>query len=276
LRNLFGTLVLLVVLRSAEAAVLRVVPGPFGSGKAYVDCFFDGRKENCFLDTGSAMTLVRPGFSGDSALGTFHFKSASGRAVQAEIIHVGSIKLDGQNFHSARIGRLPKTINAWESSVGMDLLDHQAFALAFRDSPALYLEPKRPKETFPSLLMIKSGLLTIPVQFGRNASTALIDTGASVTAVDSAFVQAHPEVFRSTGRQVQGVDGAGHEMFVQLYRAKALTVGPRTFRNIHVIATDLSLLRENDHSALYTVLGFNVLRKTDWYFHPQNKVWSVR
>jgi hypothetical protein len=268
--------VLLVVLRSAEAAVLRVVPGPFSSGKAYVDCFFDGRKENCFLDTGSAMTLLRPDFSGGPALGTFHFKSASGRAAQAEIIRVGSIKLDGQEFQNARIGHLPKGSATRESSVGMDLLDHQPFALEFRDSPRLRLRPVPPGETFASLGTIKNGLLTIPVQFGRNRSAALIDTGASVTAVDSAFIKAHPEVFRPMGQQLQGVDGTGHIISVQLYRAKTLTIGPRTFRNIHVIATDLSLLREEEHSNLYTVLGFNVLRKTDWYFDPRNTVWSVR
>jgi hypothetical protein len=43
-----------------------------------------------------------------------------------------------------------------------------------------------------------------------------------------------------------------------------------------VIATDLSLLREEEHSDLYAVLGFNVIRKTDWYFDPQKKVWSIR
>src|SRR4051812_44383425 len=96
----------LLVLAALEccacAAVLHVTPGPFRSGRAYVDCDFDGRTESCFLDTGSAMTLLTHDFAQYPALGSFHFKSASGRAAHAEVIRVHTIQIDHRHWNDVR------------------------------------------------------------------------------------------------------------------------------------------------------------------------------
>ena len=274
---IFRGLLLLVALEfCARGAALHLAPGPFRSGKAYVDCRFDGRIEGCFLDTGSAMTLLTPEFSQYPSLGSFRFKSASGRVANAEVVRVHSIQIDRERWNDVRIGRLPKRAESVESSVGMDLLGRAPFALDFRDRAELRFHPSKPRNTYHTLLMAEHNLLVIPLQCGPTVTQALFDTGATVTAADTAFIRAHPETFHSLGRQMSGVDGTGQKMFVQLFRANALKIGERTFRNVMVVATDLSMLREGQARDVQLVLGFNVIRRTDWYFDPAAHTWGVR
>jgi hypothetical protein len=260
----------------ARAAVLDVTPGPFRSGKAYVSCRFDGKAERCFLDTGSAMTLLSHDFTEYPALGSFRFKSASGRGANAEVVRVHSIRIDQEEWRDIRIGRLPARAEATESSIGMDLLARAPFALDFRDSPGLRFHPAQPRVTYRNLLVAEHNLFVIPLQCGADATEALFDTGATVTAADPLFIRAHPESFHSLGRQMSGIDGTGQKLFVQLYRAKSLKVGERTFRNVVVVATDLSMLREGPSRGVQMVLGFNVIRRTDWYFDAATHTWGVR
>ena len=99
--------------------------------------------------------------------------------------------------------------------------------------------------------------------------------GSSVTAIDQAFVKAHAEDFKPTNDFMQGTDGAGHTLLVKVFRAKKITIGPRTFRNARVVAVDLSLLRKNISPEIHAVIGFNLIRKADWFFDPENKAWSI-
>jgi hypothetical protein len=275
-KALFNALVLQATLVWCAAAVLHVTPGPFRSGKAYVNCVFDGVAESCFLDTGSALTLVTGDFAQYPMLGTFRFKSASGRVAQTEIIQVKSIRLDQQLFNDVRVGRLPSNNDAAESSLGMNILGCAPFTLEFRDSPALRFTSKPPGPLFNNLHVATNGLLSIPLICGIMQTDALVDTGASITAADLAFIRAHPETFQSLHRQMSGIDGTGQNLFVHLYRVKKLQVGTRVFRNVTIVGADLSLLREHIGSNVHAVLGFNILRKTDWFFDPPARTWSVR
>jgi hypothetical protein len=241
-----------------------------------VDCRFDDRMESCFLDTGSVMTLVTDGFSQYPALGSIHFKSASGRVADAAVVRVHAIQIDHERWNDVRIGRLPEKAGTRESSVGMDLLGGAPFALNFRDRTELRFKPQKPRKTYRTLRVAEHGLLVIPLQCGATTTEALFDTGATVTAADTSFILGHPETFKSLGRQMSGVDGTGEKMFVQLYRASALKIGERTFRNVMVVGTDLSMLRDGHESDVQLVLGFNVIRRTDWYLDPPTHTWGVR
>ncbi len=274
-----ASIILTLLSEGNEGALLHITPGPFGSGKAYVECSFDGITQNCFLDTGSAITLLPEHTARHYLpLGTFAFKGASGRLARSEVIQIEQAKLDGRIYRHVRIGRFSDRVQGTEveSSIGMDLLGRQPFALQFRDSPQLHLSAQEPAKLYRNLRVAPHNLLEIPLELGSERATALVDTGASVTAVDSAFIRAHPELFRPLKKQTKMVDGAGQSMSVEFYRAKLLRVGERTFHNVVVISTDLRLLREGVSPGLQIVLGFNVLRTTDWYFDPLGKTWAVR
>ena len=262
---------------AASAAVLEVQPGPFRSGRAYLPCNFDGVKETCFLDTGSAITVLANSeqFSAYPNSGGFRFKSASGIAEELETIQIRIAAVDRVIFSNIKIGRA-KEDHSLESALGIDLLRRQPFSINFHDSPALFLNPKPPRQLLSGLEANAHGLLSLPLAFGTNLTRAMLDTGASLTAVDAAFVKAHPEDFKSSGDLMKGTDGFGHEIQVHLFRARKIHIGARTFRNVKIVALDLSMLGRDANSQVHAVIGFNLIRRTDWYFDTQRRLWSIR
>jgi hypothetical protein len=268
----------LVLLRfSAWAAILEVQPGPFRSGKAFVSCTFDGVKESCFLDTGSAITVLANSgqFSAYSDLGGFRFKSASGVAEELERILIRTGIVDRVVFSNIKVARA-KNEHEIDSALGIDLLARQSFAVNFRDSPALFLNPKPPRQLLSGLETNTHGLLSVPMGFGATRVRAIWDTGASITAVHEPFVQAHPDDFKATGDSMKGTDGFGHEILVHLFRARKISVGGRSFSNVKVVALDLSMLGKSVEFDPQAVIGFNLIRRTDWYFDPPRRIWSIR
>jgi len=260
-----------------ESATLRVLPGPFASGKAFLSCTFDGVQQSCFLDTGSVMTLLADPdrFSRYPKLGTFRFKSASGIPKEVETIQIHTVVIDKVEFSDTKVGRFQPDRVA-DSTIGIDLVGRQPFSVSFRRSPSLHLNPTPPRELSAELQVDKHRLLSLPIAFDATETRAMWDTGSSVTAIDQEFIKAHPEVFKPTKEFMKGTDGAGDTLLVKVFRAKKITIGPRSFRNVRVVAVDLSLLREKISPELHAVIGFNLIRKADWFFDPENKAWSVR
>lgn len=261
---------------AAHSAELRVVPNPFPSGKVYADCVIDGTRVTCFLDTGSAMSLVAPQgkFKRYPDLGSFQFKSASGKPQRADTIQTRTFELDGHTVRNARVGRLRD--DSVEDTLGMDILGRQPFALEFRNRPAMRVSPKPPEKTSNDLSVGRHGLMSVPVTWGEAPALAVWDTGATITAVDLRFARTHPENFKRVRRHVDGIDGTGQKISVESWRAKKLQVGSRSFRNVLVVALDLGLLNGETSGRADAVLGFNIIRKADWYFDPARRRWSVR
>jgi predicted aspartyl protease len=259
----------------ARAAELQVVPGPYRSGKALLPATFDGVKARCMLDTGSALTVVESdgSFERYEAAGSVDFKSAGGRQQETDTIRIGEIRFAGAVFTDVPVGRLEDSA---ENMLGIDLIARQPFSMTFIQVPSLRLNPPAPAHLRADLSVSKHGLLAVPLTLAGAQVDALWDTGASLTVVDPVFIQAHPADFKKLGTPMRGTDGAGDALVVEVYRARRLSVGGRTFRNTHVVAVDLSLLREHFAQDIQAVLGFNVIRKADWYFHRANRQWSIR
>jgi hypothetical protein len=268
----FFALVLLVGV-STRGAALQIVPGAFSSGKAYFACTFDGAKERCLLDTGSAMTLVTDTkfFASYTNLGAFRFKSAAGIAQQTETIQIGSIQIDDVTFSNVKIGRAK--FRGAEKTLGIDFLGRQPFAVSFQPQNVLVLNASRPKLPQTTLAVSPQGLLSIPIGVSGVQIHALWDTGVALTTVDKGFMEEHPENFRPTKNYVNGVDGAGKSMLLQVFRARKITIADRNFENVHVVAVDLSLLREANKD-IQAVVGFNLIRKANWFFDAKNRLWK--
>jgi hypothetical protein len=259
---------------SAQAASLQIAFGPYSSGKAYVSCVIDGAKERCFLDTGSAMTLVANSkrFSAYTNLGNFRFESASGIPQDTETIQVRSIRIDNIEIHNKKIGRTD--FPGAENTLGIDVVGRQPFAVNFSPRAVLTLNAERPKLPLTTLEVSPHGLLSIPVELGGIDAHAMWDTGAALTTIDQNFILAHPENFRATKNYMNGVDGAGKSILVQVFRAKKLKIADRTFDNVRVVALDLHTLREGVNKDIQAVIGFNTIRKANWFFDPKNRLWN--
>jgi hypothetical protein len=259
---------------SARAASLQISSGAYTSGKAYVSCLIEGVKERCFLDTGSAMTLVANSkrFSAYTNVGNFRFESASGIPQETDTIQLGSIQIDNVQIRDKKVGRT--SFRGAENTLGIDIVGRQPFRVNFNPQAVLQLNAHRPELPLTTLQVSQHGLLSIPMDVSGVEAHALWDTGMALTAIDQNFIITHAENFKPTKNYMNGVDGAGKSILVQVFRAKKLKIADHIFKDVRVVAVDLALLREGVHKDIQAVVGFNLIRKANWFFDPKNRLWS--
>jgi hypothetical protein len=269
-----AVLVFVMCAVSARAASMQISTGAYSSGKAYVSCVIDGVKERCFLDTGSAMTLVANSkrFSAYTNVGNFRFESASGIPEQTQTILIGSIQIDGVELRDKKVGRT--SFRGAENTLGIDVVGRQPFSVNFNPQGVLKLNAERPDLPLTTLQVSRQGLLSIPMEIGAVEAHALWDTGVALTTIDQNFISAHPENFKAMKNYMNGVDGAGKSILVQVFRAKKLKIADRTFKDVRVVGVDLTMLRQGVNKDIQAVIGFNLIRKANWFFDPKNRLWS--
>jgi hypothetical protein len=253
------------------AAPLQIVSGPNSSGKIYVPIVFDGLTLRTFLDTGSAATLVANNsqFAAYPKMDSLRFKGAAAVEQSVDKIQLKSIRLDNLTLANPAIGRanFPRA----ETTLGIDVLARQPFSLSVKRK-FLVLNPAQPAARATTLQVSAQGLLSIAMDVGQIVF-ALWDTGAGLTTIDSAFIEANPENFKTTKKFMHGNDGVGKPLLVQVFRAKKIVVGGNSFKDVNVVATDLSVLRQNISKDIYAVVGFNLIAKADSYFDAKTRLW---
>jgi hypothetical protein len=220
------------------------------------------------------MTLVANSkrFSAYTNVGNFRFESASGIPQQTEFIQIGSIQIDDVQIRDKKVGRT--RFRGAENTLGIDVVGRQPFSVDFNPQAILKFNVEHPELPLTTLQVSRNGLLSIPVELSGIEAHALWDTGVALTTIDQSFIVAHPENFRATKNYMNGVDGAGKSILVQVFRAKKLKIADHTFKDVRVVAVDLTMLREGVHKDIQAVVGFNLIRKANWFFDPKNRLWS--
>jgi hypothetical protein len=158
--------------------------------------------------------------------------------------------------------------------LGIDIIGRQPFAINFHPKAVLKLNASRPELPLTTLQVSQHGVISIPIALDAFDVHALWDTGGSLTSVEQNFIEAHPENFKPTKNYVNGVDGAGKSMLAQIFRAKKITIADHVFKDVRVVAVDLTTLRSGVHRDIQAVVGFDLIRKANWFFDPKNRLWN--
>jgi hypothetical protein len=154
------------------------------------------------------------------------------------------------------------------------VIGQQPFAVNFNPNATLKLNAARPKLPLTTLNVSQQGLLSVPIEIGGAPAHALWDTGVALTTVDESFIEAHPENFKATDKYMNGVDGAGKSILVQVFRARELKIANEKFKDVRVVGLDLAMLREGVNKNIQAVVGFNLIRKANWFFDPKSRLWN--
>jgi hypothetical protein len=101
---------------------------------------------------------------------------------------------------------------------------------------------------------------------------AVFDTGASITAVDKKWIQAHSDEFESLD-EAEERTFSGEINLTHLYRARSLKVGEVEFTSLYVIAIDFARMPWLD-SKTAVILGYNVISKGTWKLDYPSLRWS--
>ncbi len=109
---------------------------------------------------------------------------------------------------------------------------------------------------------------------GETKVSAIWDTGAGITVVDSSIVQKYPEYFERIN-DVQGTDSTGASTTTPMYMMQSMIIGNYQFPTLKVIEIDLSSLNEKLEKPMEIILGYNSLNKANWLLDFVNRKWSI-
>jgi hypothetical protein len=259
----------------------------FGVGQIFVSCGFDGDGENCLLDTGSNVCLVKSGgyFDKYPAQGQRCSEGASGAKVCSDVIDIGDLKVGGIDFGAEEaLRRTPQSCGGeggpqlpsyLVGSVWHTLLGHQA-VFDF-GAKTLSVDPGRsaPGAQQPMKLVLDNNYLEVPVAFGSAAPVQMLyDTGAGLTVMDQSYVDSNAGAF-SFLADTQIQDSSCQKIPVKIYSVNSLSVAGNSLSGTYAVAMDLSFIKKALGQDLQGIIGFNAITSFNWWVDLKNDKFSV-
>jgi hypothetical protein len=113
----------------------------------------------------------------------------------------------------------------------------------------------------------------VVVGWGDVEATALFDTGASVSVVDTAFAAGHPELLEPLPPST-GIDAAGNRAETPMARLAACEVGGRRFDASLAVVLPIRGIGRADDPEFDVVLGVPVIRQAEWIVDLARGVWG--
>ena len=111
------------------------------------------------------------------------------------------------------------------------------------------------------------------------------DTGASLTVVDSSFVEAHSDLFTfeivddglgDSSEELTAIDSTGHDVALRPARMAACTIGGVVFGESPCATMDFEAIDGGgDDLPFRLALGFPLLTMADWIIDTPAGTWSV-
>jgi hypothetical protein len=251
-------------------------------GQIFVGCELDGKNERiCLLDTGSAVSsLPEDAFtlSYESAGKAFQF--LRGKVTQVgHSIDLNSFVAGGAYFGKTRFMRLfpsyyPVNLASQgiDGVIGEDILLSSGLQLNFKNG-TLQFGRIADREDLPYRFHLNlSQQVVMPVSLNGEATEAVFDTGASITAVDKKWIQAHSEQFEALEDAAERTF-SGELNRTHIYRVRSLKVGEAEFSSLYVIALDFARMPWLDPKTT-VILGYNVISKGSWKLDYPSLGWS--
>lgn len=231
--------------------------------------YFEDSPELCLIDTGARKSVVRTLFGDRTPVGKEPSGGLGGIGEMSELIKVTEIKLDSWISADLVIRRTESI--PMNCIIGNDvfmkrnfLLDHErkVFTTDFQAS-----EKNHP------LKIYNNQWFGFPVQIGTKAIVdSLFDTGAAATLLDPKLIEDDPENFEFI-QEIEITDGSNKKLKSAIYKMKVLSIQGLDFQDVIVLSYPLDVL-QNEMPTVRVILGYNVIRRHNWWFNFDLKRWG--
>lgn len=245
---------------------IEVDPRNPGEALPYVDVIVGGRPIRALLDTGSARTTVTPPagcvIETRPAEGTGVF---GGQAVDRRVWRT-TVELGDRRVGPIELDTRPR--NEGRDLLGQDVLSQ--FRCEYRLAEAvLRLDGPVPQAAEP-VFLDRGDHVYLAARWDGATAGAVLDTGASLSVVDSAFVHNYPHLFTAQGES-EGTDASGSTMGTPMVKmAGPLILGHR-FASTTAAVVDLSRVNASLARPMDVILGWPVLRQANWFIDHASK-----
>lgn len=236
---------------------------------SYVRVQIGGQPCRALLDTGSARSAATP--TADAAVeevrddeGASAFGLSGQHRVWRTSVGIGDHKL-GQVVIDAYDERDGQTL------LGQDVLS--CFRCEYRLTDRLLRldGPKPPRTTGIFVDDVHHVYFDVIWPWHAVSASAVFDTGASVTIVDAAFVEAHQALTTPAGVS-RGTDGSGVTQETPMVILAQPEIFGRSFTETIAAVVDLSAANRTIQQPVDLILGWPILRQANWFIdHPQRQ-----
>jgi hypothetical protein len=255
---------------------LRDDPDDPGAAEAYVVATVAGHEYRLILDTGGARstlpfdgltsTFARVDLDDEPGRGALGPASADTRRAVVPSLVLGGLEVRDLVVDLAAASSDAPTV------LGLDVLRGHRLELRAAGAMLGIDTDARADAERPLPLSTRSHPHVV-VRWGEVEATALFDTGASVTVVDTAFAAEHPELFEPLPPST-GIDAAGNRAETPMARMAACEIGGRRFAASLATIVPIRGIRQAGDPEFDLVLGVPVIRQADWIIDLARGVWG--
>lgn len=246
------------------------------TAEVYVDGTIQNEACRFLLDTGCAKTTL----TWDSLTQTFRsvgkeessgtFGRSEYDLIELKSLCVGPLSQGDWTVRRAAEGGTDRHL------FGMDIMKDHCLSFAF-DEGVLAIVPETDThrhEADQDLIMERGLIPCIAVRAGGVDCSAIWDSGAGITLVDTSFLKEHPKLFVPLGSEM-GTDSTNRKQETPIYMMSGLAVAGQKFGPVKVAAVPLFKPSKPADPAMKFVLGFSALRQAHWLFDFPKRKWSL-
>jgi predicted aspartyl protease len=247
------------------------------AAEVFVDGAIGGRPYRFLLDTGAARSCVRyddytttfASVGSDTSSGVF----AGG---SRDLVIAPSLALGPISRSNFTLVRAAQGDSGRQNMIGMDLLKDLCCHFRFDERRVEVVEGEVEEDgvAFEELFLGQRGHPYIPVRLGDVIASAVWDTGAGMTVVDTNFIARAPGFFAAAGSST-GTDSTGAQQETPMYMMGAATIGGYTFPTQRVAAVDLSRVNATLERPMDLGVGYNLYSKAHWLFDFPRRRWRI-
>lgn len=231
----------------------------------FVDVGIARRTVRALLDSGAGRTTVLP--AGDVALdvrpseGTGVFGGQGERRVWRTTVDLGNHTVGPIDLDTRQAGE-------GRDLVGQDVLSQFRCEYRFADG-VLRLDGTMPADAYP-IFLDRGNHVYVALIWPEVTASAVLDTGASISVVDTAFVDTHPDLFVNHGTS-GGTDSSGTTMDTAMVQMRGSRILGRSFTSTKAAVVDLGLVNQTVERRMDLIIGWPILSQANWAIdHPNH------
>ena len=181
----------------AWSVPMHLVTGPFDSGFIFLPCSFDSHADECLLDTGSPVSLIKSdAFSAPyRSKGIYRFAGANGVEVPCDIISILDERFADSDSTNADLLRCPTSVIFGDSVIGLNGLSSRVLNFDFTSGEFTSRGQFPESMARRPLANYHLGHFGFSVTVGNTTVESIVDTGATVSTIDQDFVNTHATDF---------------------------------------------------------------------------------
>lgn len=161
-----------------------------------------------------------------------------------------------------------------DGQLGMDVLAHHRLHLDL-DGGRLGMDEQGPVGDVHALAVGPAGHPHLRLRWGHVRGYAVLDTGASVTVVDTGFARRHPHLLAPLGAW-QGTDAAGLTQEGQIWNLSGPSIEDLQFAAHTAAVVDLGFVNAAATEPVDLIVGYPLLRQATWTLSVADGAWSAR